>query len=342
MSSMDTGAAAAGAPGADAARDARAGDCGALAIPVGANLAITVAAIGVSVAALWVASLGGWWLGAGAFIFAFSNNTIFSLHHEAVHGTFHPDRRINDAAGMVLAGFFPTIFAVQRISHLGHHRRNRTDLELYDYYLPHQPWALKTYWIYCLLTGFYWSIIPVAMALYMLWPWSFRAGWFVSGPARWWGFEPFVADIAAAPVGRVWPQGLVTLATQAVLAWVIGFDFLTWIVCWWAFGLNWSSVQYSDHAGSPRDVVEGAWNLRFWPVTQAVFLNYNLHLAHHREPAVPWIHLPGRVRADDAAPSFWRIWGGLWLGARPAPPGPGPTPLAASAPVLTRPPEALP
>ena len=29
-------------------------------------------------------------------------------------------------------------------------------------------------------------------------------------------------------------------------------------LCYWAFGLNWSSVQYSDHAGSPRDVIEGA------------------------------------------------------------------------------------
>ncbi|MBL8574102.1 MAG: fatty acid desaturase [Hyphomicrobiaceae bacterium] len=298
-------------------------------IPVRANLAIAAAAIAVSLAALWLAAHGSaWWtLAIGALVFAFSNNTIFSLHHEAVHGTFHPDRRLNDAAGMVFAAFFPTIFAVQRISHLGHHRRNRTDLELYDYYLPHQSWALKTYWIYCLLTGFYWSIIPVAMALYLVWPWSFRARWFRHGPARWWGFEPFVADIAAAPVATVWPQGLFTLAVQMALVTLLDLDLLGWIVCWWAFGINWSSVQYADHAGSPRDVIEGAWNLRFWRPTQALFLNYNLHLAHHREPAIPWIHLPRRVRPGDASPSFWRVWGRLWLGARPAPPGPGPSPL---------------
>ena len=42
---------------------------------------------------------------------------------------------------------------------------------------------------------------------------------------------------------------------------------------------------------------EGAWNLRFWPLTQAIFLNYNLHLVHHRRPDIPWLHLPRYVRA---------------------------------------------
>ena len=70
-------------------------------------------------------------------------------------------------------------------AHLGHHRRNRTDLELFDYYLPHQSRWLKTYWLYCLLTGFYWSIIPVAGLVYLLMPWAFSARWFQAGPARW-------------------------------------------------------------------------------------------------------------------------------------------------------------
>ena len=86
-------------------------------------------------------------------------------------------------------------------------------------------------------------------------------------------------------------------------------------------------MQYTDHAGSRRDVVEGAWNLKVWAITQALFLNYNLHLAHHRKPGISWIHLPLLVRPDDAYPSFWSIYLRLWLGARAAPEGLGPQPL---------------
>jgi fatty acid desaturase len=71
---------------------------------------------------------------------------------------------------------------------------------------------------------------------------------------------------------------------------------------------------------------------------QALFLNYNLHLAHHREPAVPWIHLPGRVRPADASPSFWSVYRRLWQGAQPAPAaGPGRAPEAVHDPEERRP-----
>ncbi len=127
---------------------------------------------------------------------------------------------------------------------------------------------------------------------------------------------------------QVWPQGLFTLALQVALFLALDLSLWGWLAAYWAFGLNWSSVQYTDHAGSPRDVIEGAWNLAFTPPAQALFLNYNLHLAHHRDPSVPWIHLPGRVRPDDPRPGFWPIYLRLFLGARRAPPGPGPAPLA--------------
>lgn len=298
-------------------------------IPARLNVVIALVAMAAALAGLWTAAhASAWWqVGLAAFVFSFVNNTIFSLHHEAVHRVFHPDPRLNDAAGVLFAAFFPTIFSVQRVSHFGHHRRNRTDLELYDCYLPGQSWALKTYWIYCLLTGFYWAIIPVAGLVYIVWPRTFRARAFQQGPARWWGFEPFVKDIAAAPIARVWREGVFTLVFQMALFFALDLGFWSWLACYWAFGLNWSSVQYSDHAGSPRNVVDGAWNLKFWPVTQALFLNYNLHLAHHRRPDVPWIHLPSLLRANEPRPNFWRIYFELWRGARPAPAGPAPAPL---------------
>jgi fatty acid desaturase/ketosteroid isomerase-like protein len=298
-------------------------------IPVTSNIAIAFGAISVATACLGLAGNASDWIvvAAAAFAFSFANNTIFSLLHECVHRSFSPNRRLNDVAGVLFAAFFPTAFTIQRVSHFGHHRRNRTDLELYDYFLPHQSRWLKTYWIYCLLTGFYWAIIPVAGLVYVVCPFAFRSRWFQDGPARWWGFRAFVRDIADEPVARVWPEAAFTVGWQVLLWHLLDLDWICWLACYWAFGLNWSSLQYADHAWSPRDVHEGAWNLRFWPITALIFLNYNYHLAHHRSPDVPWLHLPRLVRRDDPRPSFWSIYWSLWGGARPSPPGPGPVPL---------------
>ena len=52
---------------------------------------------------------------------------------------------------------------------------------------------------------------------------------------------------------------------------------------------------------------------------QAVFLNYHLHLAHHRHPSVPWIHLPAHVDPAEPRPSFFGIWLSMWGGPRPLP-----------------------
>lgn len=299
-----------------------------VAIPARRNLAIGALALAVCWAALWGAARGPWWgVALAAIIFSFANNTIFALLHEAVHGNFSPAKGVNRAAGWLFAAMFPTSFTVQRVSHLGHHRRNRTDVELYDYVLPGQSRLLKTYWIYCLLTGFYWMIIPTAGLVYLLCPWGFRSRTFLQGPARWWGFEPFVADIARQPLAKVWREYAFTMAFQTTLWLLLGLSWQAWLACYWAFGINWSSVQYTDHAWSPRDVKEGAWNLKRSRVTQAIFLNYNLHLVHHRNPSLPWTTLRTHIDQADPMPGFWSIYLRLWLGPRPAPIGPGPQPL---------------
>jgi hypothetical protein len=88
-------------------------------------------------------------------------------------------------------------------------------------------------------------------------------------------------------------------------------------VCYAAFALNWCSLQYTDHAWTKRDIVNGASNLRVNRVVQWIFLNYHHHLAHHQHPEVPWIHLPKFVDFEAPRPSFLRTYLSLWLGPRP-------------------------
>jgi fatty acid desaturase len=88
------------------------------------NLVLMAGAIGIAVACLWVASHATSPLVVllAAVLFGFANNTIFSFMHEAVHGMFHSNQMVNETAGNIAAAFFPTVFVVQRLSHLTHHK----------------------------------------------------------------------------------------------------------------------------------------------------------------------------------------------------------------------------
>lgn len=287
-------------------------------IPVRPNMALSVAGWLLAAGCLWLASHAtrGWELAVACFGFALVNNTLFSLLHESVHGIFHPNRPVNDGFGRVSAAFFPTGFLVQRVSHLGHHRRNRTDAELFDYCPPGTSMPVAWFRLGCLLTGCYWSAAPLGCLLYVLG--VFRLRLFRERVADFYGLRPMVEDVCNAPARRVAGEILFALAFQATLAVLLDLTLVGWFACYWSFALLWCSVQYSTHAWTPRDIRDGAWNLRVNPVARAVFLNYHYHLAHHRHPSVPWIHLPRLVDGGEARPAWWRVYLSLWRGPRRA------------------------
>lgn len=300
-------------------------------IPGWRNVALTFVALPATWGLLWAGSHAplGWALLA-AWAFSLVHHLPFSLLHEAVHGVFSTNRRVNEAFGVLTAAAFPTSFTTQRIAHLGHHRRNRTDRELYDYYLPHQSRALRNLWLYAgNLFGLYWFLVPIGNLVYLLAPWIYTSPRFVHGPARLLGFEPYVEEIAREGKLRIWLECLLALVYQVALVTLLDLTWQGWLLCYGAFALHWSALQYVDHAWSPRDIVNGAWDLRVLPVTRALALNYHYHLAHHRHPTVPWVHLPRLVDETRPRPTFWSIYFSLWGGTRPAPPMVGAEPPGA-------------
>jgi fatty acid desaturase len=287
------------------------------------NVALALTAYAAAAGCLWLASQGGWALAAGAIGFSFVGNTIFSLLHESVHGIFHRRRAVNDAFGCLSAAFFPTGYTFQRVCHLGHHRRNRTDVELFDYFTPGQSRWLKAYRLYSLLTGFYWLSIPIGCLLYLVGKDALTSPWFrrrVVGPT---GLEPMVADLDTAPSRRVRLEIAFSLAVQASLVLALGLTLAGWAAAYAAFALNWCALQYTDHAWTVRDVRNGASNLRVNPLVRALFLNYHHHLAHHQHPHVPWLYLGELVDPAAPRPGFLRtylsLWGGPRLTTEPAP-----------------------
>jgi len=291
-------------------------------IPEKTNALLFVLSVPAVWSLLWVGSHAplGWALLAAA-AFSLVNHLPFSLMHEAVHGVFSANRRRNELFGVLAAAMFPTSFTLQRVAHLGHHRRNRTDEELYDYYLPNESKASKTFSIYAgNLLGLYWFCIPLSNLIYLLCPWLYRSKAFVEGPARALGFEPYVREIARLPMLWIWLECALAFVYQVLVIVLLDLNWQGWLLCYWAFAAHWSALQYVDHAWSPRDIVNGAWNLKVSQVTSAIALNYHYHLAHHRHPQVPWPYLPTLVEESDTRPTFWRIYFSLWGGARPAPP----------------------
>ena len=291
-------------------------------IPEKINIAIYILILPMTWALLWVGSHATLpYALLAAWAFSIVNNTPFSLMHEAVHGTFSNNRFRNNLFGVLSAVMFPTSFTIQKIAHLGHHKRNRTDRELYDYYLPTQSKRLRDFWLYAgNLFGLYWFMIPFSCLIYLVAPWLYTSRWFIQGPARHLGFEPYVEEIAQHSKLKIWLECLLALVYQVVLFRALDLNWQGWLLCHWAFALHWSALQYVDHAWSPRDIINGAWNLKVLPVSRAFALNYHYHLAHHRFPKLPWIHLPKFVDPKERQPTFWSIYFSLWGGTRPAPP----------------------
>jgi fatty acid desaturase len=290
-------------------------------IPGRLNLALTFAAASGCCGALWLASHGTpWQIALAALAFSFVNNTMFSLLHESVHGIGHANRRVNEALGRFTAAFFPTSLSLQRVFHLAHHARNRTVDEQFDYIRPFDRPLLKRAQWYAILTGLYWLFVPLGGLAYLLWPSLFtRLSGAGTALATQTGASSMFAHVDEAPRFVIRLELLFTIAVQCAIFFLLDLNLRGWLLCYAAFAINWSSLQYTDHAFSKLDVREGAWNLRVNPITRALFLNYHHHLAHHRHPQVPWLHLGDYVDPAEERPSFWRIYFKMWRGPQPLP-----------------------
>ena len=287
-------------------------------IPGTLNIFIALGAYTIAALCLWGAAQSQtWWQYLICAIgFSYVGNTMFSLLHESVHRTFHSNKTVNDIFGMFSAAFFPTGFTLQRAFHLGHHRRNRTDVEMFDMYYPSDSWLLKFLQMYTILLGFYWTSAPFAGFCYLFCPWLLNMPLLRSDDPR---IQRMSADAMLSGIEKINPwraraELVFTLALQFGMAYAFGLSFWAWLGCYWAFAINWGSLQYADHAWSKRDIRHGAWNLRVNKLVHWIFLHYHHHKAHHQNPQVPWIHLHKFVDFKEERPSHFGIWLKMWKG----------------------------
>lgn len=291
-------------------------------IPSKLNISIALIAMSSCLFILYLASHTDSYLHLALLMigFGYLGNTVFSLLHEAVHANFHHNRKVNYVFGNFLAAFFPTGFTFQKRCHLNHHRNNRTEYELFETYHEGDNKVLRALMFYFVLTGVYW-IFPLLGSLWLLINPSSMTGSKLAGKNDYKlgriGGASMLRDfqnLTKSYVNRMRLEVVFMLLFQLSLFVFLGITFKAWILCYVSFAVLWSSLQYADHAYSPYDIRNGAWNLKVDPLTKAFFLNYHDHLAHHQHPHVSWIHLPKFIDPNFKQPTFLSIYLRMWRG----------------------------
>jgi fatty acid desaturase len=284
-------------------------------IPNRINIIITVVCSGAYFVLLWTASHVhhyGWVLLCG-FLFAVVMIPVYSLIHEAEHNILHSNERVNEWMGRWLCTLFIAPYTFFKHCHLKHHKKNRTDEEMWDLYYEHQH-KLKRYGnLYGMMIGLGYFAVWLAVLLYALAPGLVYSRLFTSHKEA--GGFLKGSDREDKVMQSRWESWLVILF-QVFIFYVLDLRFSSWITLFAMHGFVWSSQNYVNHAFSPRDVINGAHNLKVSPWLKWIYLNFNLHLAHHQNPKIPWTRLSKYVGEGTGRITFLKNYLRLWKGPR--------------------------
>lgn len=282
-------------------------------IPNRLNITLFLVCAIAHVLLLWQGSHTTTWHGLllCCFLFAVAFIPVYSLLHEAEHGVLHSNAKWNYALGFYLSLLFLVPFSFFRKCHLNHHKHNRTDYEMWDLYYEHQKKWLKHGYLYLVMVGMEWVIMVVGTLLFCIHPSVVFSRVFS------WNKEIrglIMGSDADRVLRNIRLESYVVIISQVVLFLVLDLHLKQFSLMYLTHAFVWSSQNYVNHAFSPRDIINGAHNHKLSPFLKYVYLNFNLHLAHHQNPRIPWIHLGKFVKEDQKRISFLKNYIRLWKG----------------------------
>ncbi len=255
----------------------------------------------------------GWPLALLCLAYGLLMNSAYAMLHEAEHQILHPNRMLNDTAGALLALFFPAPFHLIRQGHLGHHLRNRSDDEVFDFYFEEENAFWKHLQFYGVLTGLFYITVAFSCVLGLVCPWIFQPSKASSfGMDR--ATESLFASLNERYLLWIWIESLLACLLHGSL--MIYFKIPMWKYAFVLFGFGglWSAMQYVHHYGAVRDVLEGAKNLKTFGLLDLLWLNHNWHLRHHQNPTLPWVYLPLAGDRKEARENLFLAYLKMWKG----------------------------
>lgn len=209
---------------------------------------------------------------------AFTNNTLWALIHEGVHGNLpRPLARL-------LSIFFGAPFDVLRAGHLAHHRLNRSPGDQPD------RESLPRYF-FNLFGGLYLSEVV--------------AGWLplktILRATNYSSFGMVFVGLMAVRRNVIRADALAVLVVYGFAFWLYGpaWPFLAAALVARAFFISW--LDYIYHYDTPTGDVLHAKDLWLPYPLNRMILNFNLHHVHHRSPSTPWHLLPLAPHSFDGS-----------------------------------------
>jgi len=238
---------------------------------------------------------------------ALMTTTLWALAHEAMHGNFHPNRRLNDTAGRSLAVLIGSSFRLLRFAHLMHHRFNRYHLDRPDICNAGGKGRLSTRAAYLLQLLFGHYLLEVAVPLFCLLPRpAVQRGLAHVYASR----DPVVETVRdIANNALLSPRGLREIREDAL------GSALLMALAGAAYGSHWPLLMafiagrgvllsfFSNlyHFATPVERPDFAWNLSLPAPLRVAILNMNLHQLHHDQPELSWSKLAERFRELDCS-----------------------------------------
>lgn len=238
---------------------------------------------------------------------------VYSLIHEAAHYSLNPSSRWNLYLGRWLCCLFGVSFTFFRHCHLKHHRKNRTDEEMWDLYHENQNKWFRYGNLYLMMIGLGYLALWLSVILIAISPRLLKSRIFKKHiEIR--GFLEGNDDPKKLRTSQL--ESISVILFQLTVLYILNWNFTTWLMFYLINGLIWSSQNYVNHAFSPRDIINGAHNLKIPAWLNLIYLNFNLHLAHHQNPGIPWLYLPQFIKTGIGRFSFFRNYVRLWKGPK--------------------------
>jgi fatty acid desaturase len=228
------------------------------------------------------------------------NNPHWSLLHEAIHDMFHEVPRVNALFGRLLSVMFAAPFRILRLSHLLHHKLNRMPIEATEVYDREKASAKSV------APGYYFQILGGLYLVEFLSPWLFFLPRRLIEALRNRLAKPqSVSGILLhswcrkAATREIRIDGMIIAGWLAISLYCYGRYWPLLAAALAARGFLISFLDNVYHYRTPVGEIFYAKNLRLPLPGARLLLNFNLHGIHHRNPAIPWIHLPVLFREHE-------------------------------------------